>query len=334
MPNSKYKKPYEEEKLNPYNPANALIRQNASDVVNSWATPQQPTTQGTTPTKPTLSQEAINSYTNKVQSLYDYENQQRASVDANFQKSLKYLPQQFKQAGLYGSGQSESTLVEMNNAQLNRQNEISAKTNKGIMELQEKYNDDVENLDEQTKLQVDEVANFISERDWSNASKQDWDNFINYLKSADYSDDVINKAIEQIKAFNPDVGNQLSNYKGISEGTSQEFTQEDINNQKNVSAILPRGKGKVRAWDSIQVTYNGKTYTIGAHTVVDTNMDKKLDDFARILGVENKAGAIVYYQGKLYIQSGQEKGWRKVGNTDANEAHRTGSYKELMDNFN
>ena len=224
MPNSNYlteeekkrRQQQQQAQMSPYNPAMALngnyMRQSASDVVNSWATPT-PTTgaTGTTPEakKPTLSEQAINNYTNKVQSLYDYEAQQRASADANFQKSMRYLPQMFKQAGLYGSGQSESTLADMANQQRNTQNAISAETNKGINDLKEQYNADVENLDEQTKLQVDEVSNFISQRNWSNASKEDWDNFINYLKSADYSDDVINKAIKQIQAFNPDVGHQI-----------------------------------------------------------------------------------------------------------------------------
>jgi hypothetical protein len=344
MPNSNYLTEEEKQKrqqqqqaqMSPNNPAMALngnyMRQSASDVVNSWATPT-PTTgaTGTTPEakKPTLSEQAINNYTNKVQSLYDYEAQQRAQADANFQKSMRYLPQMFKQAGLYGSGQSESTLADMANQQRNTQNAISAETNKGIMDLKEHYNADVENLDEQTKLQVDEVANYISQRDWSNASKGDWDNFINYIKSADYSDDVINKAISQIKAFNPDVGNRIDMMTFNKTSDSSNISQLDINKSKQFTEN--NTSNKIRYETDFYTTFNGVRYRLRATKVVSNSMDKTLDDFASIAGIENKAGTVIYYQGKLYVQSGQDKGWRNVTYTNYKNTQWTKeSYDRLI----
>lgn len=334
MPNSNYlteeekkrRQQQQQAQMSPYNPAMALngnyMRQSASDVVNSWATPT-PTTgaTGTTPEakKPTLSEQAINNYTNKVQSLYDYEAQQRASADANFQKSMRYLPQMFKQAGLYGSGQSESTLADMANQQRNTQNAISAETNKGINDLKEQYNADVENLDEQTKLQVDEVSNFISQRNWSNASKEDWDNFINYLKSADYSDDVINKAIKQIQAFNPDVGHQIGllDQAYASDSTIKNLgTEKERTETKNLK--FNEDYEQVGWGVSFSVTYNGKTYQRSAQKVVSDSKQKELTEFAKANGLEIKTGTLIFKDGEIYIYSGQDnKGWRntKVANS-------------------
>lgn len=326
MPNSNYlteeekrrRQQQQQAQMSPNNPAMALdgnfMRQSASGVVNSWATPT-PTTgaTGTTPetTKPTLSEQAINSYTNKVQSLYDYEAQQRASADANFQKSMRYLPQMFKQAGLHGSGQSESTLADMANQQRNTQNAITAETNKGIMDLQQQYNADVENLDEQTKTQVDEVANYISQRDWSNASKGEWDNFINYIKSADYSDDVINKAIKQIQAFNPDAGRQLEK---LSASTSSNSTLQSIKEGELSKIIIPANNPKKVGWSGqLSVNYNGKQAILGARSKVDDNIQEELTNLANDNGIEIKAGTVLYKGGKLYIYSGQDdKGWRNA----------------------
>lgn len=328
MPNSNYLTEEEKKKrqqqqqaqMSPNNPAMALngnyMRQSASDVVNSWATPT-PTTgaTGTTPEakKPTLSEQAINNYTNKVQSLYDYEAQQRASADANFQKSMRYLPQMFKQAGLYGSGQSESTLADMANEQRNTLNDISAKTNKDIMDLKDDYNTDVENLDEQTKLQVDEVANYISNVDFTNYSVEDFNNFKDYILSAGYSEDVWNKAVKQIQAFKPEVGHQINQYTNILSGTDTNYSQDDVNQTKQLSVSLPSYKKAVRYADGITVNFNGKTYNLNAREVVTQDMDEELDKFAKMSGKENKAGDIVYYKGEIYVQSGQDKGWRKVG---------------------
>lgn len=322
MPNSNYLTEEEKKKrqqqqqaqMSPYNPAMALngnyMRQSASDVVNSWATPT-PTTgaTGTTPEakKPTLSEQAINNYTNKVQSLYDYEAQQRAQADANFQKSMRYLPQMFKQAGLYGSGQSESTLADMANKQRNTLNDISAETNKGINDLKDDYNTDVENLDEQTKLQVDEVSNFISQRDWSNASKEDWDNFINYIKSADYSDDVINKAIEQIKAFNPDVGGVVGSFA----------SGKDIDAYRTSKLKLYNVKGnvnKIAEGRNFWVEFNGKTYKMEGGNKVSDAMNDTLNEFAKQQGIDvsqkTSAGSILYYDGEIYILSKANGSWR------------------------
>ena len=344
MPNSNYLTEEEKKKrqqqqqaqMSPYNPAMALngnyMRQSASDVVNSWATPT-PTTGATGTTteakKPTLSEQAINNYTNKVQSLYDYEAQQRASADANFQKSMRYLPQMFKQAGLYGSGQSESTLADMANQQRNTQNAISAETNKGIMDLKEQYNADVENLDEQTKLQVDEVANYISQRDWSKASKQDYDNFINYLKSADYSDDVINKALKQIQAFNPELSKHLDLYSNIVSDGKVELSNDIISKTKMLTAKSQTNGKKIGYNEKVSISYNGKNFYAFAGKAVGELENNELDKVAKIAGVENKAGAIIYYNGELYIQSGQNKGWRVVSaGADGNAAKGISNIKK------
>lgn len=301
-------------------------RKSASDVVGSWGGED-------------LSQEAVNNYVKKVQSVYDAEAQQRAAADAEFQRSLRYLPQQFKAAGLYGSGQSESTLAQMNIAQNNQQNKIVADTNQKVQTLQNQYNTDVkiaeeeaQIADEEAKIRVDNLANIISTQSWENRSIEDWDNAVEYLKDGGYSDEDIQGALKQIRAFNPELGKQLDYYNAINKGTNIEYSKEEANKSKLLT--MPNADRKIRYQTDFYVNFapNNKTYRLRADKVVGTSLDAKLDEFAKTSGIENKQGTVVYYKGKLYVQSGQNKGWRNVTFTDygKNTGWTKDSYNELI----
>lgn len=275
-------------------------RKSASDVVGSWGGED-------------LSQEAVNNYVKKVQSVYDAEAQQRAAADAEFQRSLRYLPQQFKAAGLYGSGQSESTLAQMNIAQNNQQNKIVADTNQKVQTLQDEYNTDVKKAkedaqiaDEEAKIRVDELANFISGQSWDNSSKEDYDGFMDYL-SSEYSQDEIDRALAQISALNPSLGKQLDEYRNYGDEL-----QNDAKESKALKLNVRAGKNYVRFGNRLTLNVGNKNYAVLAGNAVDVNLDKALDDFARMYGIENKTGAVVKYQGAYYVQSGQDKGWRRL----------------------
>ena len=288
-------------------------RQSATDVVNSWSG------NGTK-----LTDEAVNSYTNKVQALYDSEAQQRASADANFQKSLRYIPQMYKAAGLQGSGQSESILNQMAAQQTNTQNDITAETNKAVNELQDKYTEAIQVADAEEKAKVDEIANYISNIDFSNYTGENYQAFVDYLKSADYTDEQINSAISQIKAFKPEVYNVVNNLRN----TQNQAGTSDIKggnlldaNALAAATIIDQpakpinGADLVRNGRDFTVEYNGQEYRLEGRKVVDSDMQARLNAIARQANKSIEAGRVLYVDGEFYVYDGRaDKGWRKADN--------------------
>lgn len=298
---------------NPYKPQTASpIRSSATDVVSSWGD------------KGKMTDEAVNSFTDKVQSLYDYEAQQRAAADANFQKSMRYLPEMYKSAGLYGSGQSESMLLDMANKQRNTQNAISADTNAQLNTLRDQYNAEVANLDAEAKAQVDEVANIMSNIDWASYTPERYKTFIEYIKSADYDDSTIDLAIKQVEALNPEVGKVISALKtGAGTEGGQSFTgqyalsPEELQQAKIIAepAKINNNAKYVRNNRDFTINYNGKEYKLEGGASVDADMQTRLDSIAKQAGVSTEAGRVLFVDGEFYVYSGQaNKGWRKATN--------------------
>jgi hypothetical protein len=298
---------------NPYKPQTASpIRSSATDVVSSWGD------------KGKMTDEAVNSFTDKVQSLYDYEAQQRAAADANFQKSMRYLPEMYKSAGLYGSGQSESMLLDMANKQRNTQNAISADTNAQLNTLRDQYNAEVANLDAEAKAQVDEVANIMSNIDWASYTPERYKTFIEYIKSADYDDSTIDLAIKQVEALNPEVGKVISALKtGAGTEGGQSFTgqyalsPEELQQAKIIAepAKITNNAKYVRNNRDFTINYNGKEFKLEGGASVDADMQTRLDSIAKQAGVSTVAGRVLFVDGEFYVYSGQaNKGWRKATN--------------------
>ena len=285
------------------------MRAEASEVVASWGDNKN------------MPEATVDNYTKKVQSLYDYEAQRRAAADADFQLSLKYLPQQFKAAGLYGSGQSESMLANMNVAQANAKNEITAETNRNLSALQDNYVADVEAKDLESKTQVDELANYFSATDWTNRTTTDLNNFIDYFKDAGYSDEVIDKALKQVVALNPDVGKKIEALRASEDATvtgGNVLTQDELTKATmlaNADVRVIGNPNRAGFSKDFYVTYDGKEYKMEAGATADTNTQKILDSIAMQGKIQPKAGTLLSYDGELYVYSGQaHKGWRVVRN--------------------
>lgn len=295
--------------INTQSAVTAPARQDASKVVESWGDSKN------------MSSEAVDNYTKKVQALYDSEAQRRAASDAEFQRSLRYLPQQFKAAGLYGSGQSESMLTNMNVAQANAQNEITADTNKDLRTLQDDYADDVEAEKLEKNTEVDELANYFSASDWTNRTTTDLNNFIEYFKDAGYSDEVINKAINQVVALNPDVGRQIEALRTTANNEvtgGYAMTTDELNKATmlaNADVKINGNLNLIRHGRDFTVTYNGKEYKMEGRAPADADTQNILDSIAKQGGITPKAGTLLAYNGELYVYSGQvDKGWRTVKN--------------------
>ena len=270
-------------------------------------------------------------YQGLTKGLYESEAQQKAVSDAEFAKSLRYLPEAFKAAGLYGSGQSQSMLADMHNEQLNRQNEITANTNQQVQSLRQQYETEKANLDEQAKTEIDEVANYISNIDWSQRTAQDLNNFTDYLKSGGFSQETIDMAFKQVGAFNPDIGNIITNLRGTNGSVIGKYAMSA--EEQKIAEILDgvtlsnTGKTLGRGDNFYIKLPNGSKYYVEAHKAVDDNLQNVLTEELRKRGGSRKTGSLVFYEGNLYAYSGTDKGWREVGNRTNNRQ----AYTKLID---
>lgn len=229
----------------------------------------------------------LGNYTGTATNLYESEAQAKAMNDADFARALRYLPTAFKSAGVYGSGQSESMMVDLQNEHLNRQNELTAETNKQVNALKQQYDAEMlaeaEELDATNKVKVDEVANYISGIDWSTRTREDYDNFINYLKSADYTDEQIDLALKQVQAFKPTL-----NFANL------------INNAtKSANETLYSKNGTYEFRDD-----NGKNYIISNSTPTGSELSHKLDQIAKPYRDSGKKEYVIFYNNNWYAYNG------------------------------
>ena len=251
----------------------------------------------------------LENYKTQEDSLDRAKKEQQQSATISHQKLLKYLPEYNASMGLYGSGASETAVLDANARYRSQQGQIAANYNTQKAQAQENYNQNMLNLYSEAKAEQDK--NY----DTAYATVSGWTGSASELEQ--YKNGLAEKLSEDQYQ---DVLNQYRT-------KHEELTEKETNQQYQITdisahgVITPSGVNKdFTEGDNFKLKVGERNYKVELGGAVS---DQGVTQAAINSGVVD--GSVFVYNGQMYYMNGSTI--HRVRNR-ANFA--TGEYDELI----